>query len=207
MLLYPFKKPESPAQSSSSKQQQQPFLQNQEWAKFQKSIQVEGFQTGQITKATVLKKSKGGKQARNRKARELALEEDNNLASSDNRFPAIRYSPEETQELLQLAYDTLPKRDGKRGTRNLKRQENRWKAVRKIRATYKQNIIEAHHRRMEHRSWTRDQTKAVKEAAPEICRKDAKYQANVLKRWAATMYPAQAAHTSSSSSTQSNATE
>lgn len=137
-----------------------------------------------------MKKSKGGKQARNRKARELALmEQDDNLSSSDNRFPAIRYSPEETQELLKLAYDSLPVKTGKRGTRNQKRQDNRWKAVRQIRATYKQNIMAAHERRMEHRQWTRGQTKAVKEAAPSICTKDAAYQASILKRWAATMHP------------------
>ena len=179
--------------------QKQPFLQNQEWIKFQQSIQVDGFQTGQVTKASVLlKKSKGGKQSRNRKAKELALLQQeqefnnggsSNLASSDNRFPAIRYTPQETQELLKLAYETLPQKTGKRGTRNQKRQDQRWKDVRQIRRKYKQNIVAAHERKMEHRHWTRTQTKAVKEGAPDVCLQNLQYQASILQRWAATMYP------------------
>eukprot|EP00429_Kryptoperidinium_foliaceum_P051990 CAMPEP_0176088222 /NCGR_PEP_ID=MMETSP0120_2-20121206/44174_1 /TAXON_ID=160619 /ORGANISM="Kryptoperidinium foliaceum, Strain CCMP 1326" /LENGTH=206 /DNA_ID=CAMNT_0017422081 /DNA_START=71 /DNA_END=688 /DNA_ORIENTATION=- len=141
-----------------------PFLQNQEWVKFQQSISVDGFQTGQTLEATVLKKSKGGKQARNRKARELMMQQQQEKPS-ENRFPAIRYSPEETQDLLKLAYESLPQREGKRGTRNQKRQDRRWKLVRKIRAKYKAQIQAAHERRMEHRKWTRAQTKGVKEAA------------------------------------------
>lgn len=175
---------------------QQPFLQHQEWVKFQQSIRVDGFQTGQVTAAHIMKKSKGGKQARNRKARELELlqqldpnyQAPSSGSSSSSKFPAIRYSPEETQELLQLAFKTLPKREGKRGTRNLKRQAVRWKAVRKIRAKYKQQIQAAHERRMEHRQWKREETKAVKEGAPALCHSDAEYQAQILKRWAATMF-------------------
>jgi len=143
-----------------------------------------------------LKKSKGGKQSRNRKAKELALQQQQdqlsgaaNIATSDNRFPAIRYSPQETQELLKLAYETLPERMGKRGTRNLKRQNQRWKTVRQIRNKYKQQIIAAHERKMEHRQWTRAKTKSMKEDAPTICLKDMEYQASILKRWATTMYP------------------
>jgi hypothetical protein len=175
-------------------------LQHQEWVKFQQSIRVDGFQTGQVTAANVLKKSKGGKQARARRTRELERlqQMDPNYkgetaasasasAAGTSKFPAIRYSPEETQELLQLAFDTLPTRQGKRGTRNLKRQANRWKAVRGIRAKYKREIEAAHGRRMEKRHWKRQQTKAVKEAAPEICEVDANYQSTILKRWAATM--------------------
>jgi len=45
------------------------------------------------------------------------------ISAVAQKFPAIRYSPEETEELLQQAYAALPVRDGKRGTRNLRRQE------------------------------------------------------------------------------------
>jgi len=181
-----------PQQQQQSKGPQ-PFLQHQEWVKFQQSIRVDGFQTGQITSATTLKKNRGGKQARNRKARELALMQqgDPRFADSTDKFPAIRYSPEETEELLKLAFDTLPKKTGKRGTRNLKRQNRRWKLVREIRAKYKRQIMAAHERRMQHRKWKREQTKAMKEAAPEICNKDTEYRAQVLRRWAATMFPTQ----------------
>lgn len=173
----------------------QPFLQHQEWVKFQQSIRVEGFQTGQVMAATTLTKNRGGKQARNRKVRELALmqQADPNLADSSDKFPALRYSPEETQELLKLAFETLPQKTGKRGTRNLKRQKRRWTLVREIRAKYKRQIIAAHERRMEHRQWTRQQTKAVKEMAPQVCDKDTRYQAQILQRWAATMFTPQAA--------------
>ena len=137
----------------------------------------------------MLKKNRGGKQARTRKARELALlqQSDPKFADSTDKFPALRYSPEETQELLQLAFTTLPKRTGKRGTRNLQRQKRRWTMVREIRAKYKRQIIAAHHKRMEHRQWTRQQTKAVKEMAPQVCQTDTRYQAQILQRWAATM--------------------
>lgn len=113
--------------------------------------------------------------------------------NSSSKFPAIRYSPEETEELLKLAFETLPERAGKRGTRNLKRQGRRWKLVREIRSKYKRQIQDAHERRMEHRQWKREQTKAVKEAAPELCQEDAQYQATILRRWAATMFPTESA--------------
>jgi hypothetical protein len=207
------KENESSDDSTTTAKGPQPFLQHQEWVKFQQSIRVDGFQTGQVIAANVLKKSKGGKQARNRKAKELERlqqmdpnyqEPTSSASGSSSKFPAIRYSPTETQELLNLAFNTLPKRAGKRGTRNLKRQANRWKAVRGIRATYKRQIQAAHGRRMEHRQWSRQQTKAVKEAAPEFCETDANYQAQILKRWAATMLSSAA--TSSSGVDQATST-
>lgn len=163
------------ADNSSESTGPQPFLQHQEWVKFQQSIRVDGFQTGQTTTVSTLKKSKGGKQARKSKAKALARLQAMDpsyvapTSASDSRFPAIRYSPEETEELLQLAFKTIPTRDGKRGTRNLKRQARRWKLVRKIRSKYKYQLIQAHERLMVHRKWKRAQTKAVKEAAPEFC--------------------------------------
>ena len=127
---------------------------------------------------------------------------DEEQQDSSMKFPALRYSPEETEELLQMAYAALPERAGKRGTRNLKRQKKRWKDVRRIRYKYKQNIIAAHERRMEHRHWKREQVKAVKAEAPEIRGKDLDYRAQVLRRWAETMFhdPAMATKAESSSS-------
>jgi hypothetical protein len=162
-------------------------LQNQEWVKFQQSISVDGFQTGQVTTASVLKKSRGGKQARRRKEMEMAGLQQNEQVS-DEKFPAIRYSQEETERLLEQAYGTLPPRAGKRGTRNLKRQDRRWQLVRDIRAKYKANIIAAHERRMEKRQWKRQQVIAAKEQAPISTEQDLNYQAQVLKRWTETMY-------------------
>jgi len=172
-----------------------PFLQHEEWVRFQKSITVDGFQTGQTTTATVLKKSRGGKQARRKREKELArlgaLPEaggtGEKISAVAQKFPAIRYSPEETEELLQQAYAALPEREGKRGTRNLRRQETRWKIVRKIRSDYKVNMINAHLNRMEARKYKRDRTKHAQESAAEQRQNDADYQGMVLKRWMQTM--------------------
>jgi hypothetical protein len=182
---------------STQQQQQQPFLQHQEWVKFQQSISVSGFQTGQVTTATVLKKSRGGQQARRKREKELArlraldtslaTYEDRSSSSSSaavsTKFPAIRYSPEETEELLRQAYETLPERTGKRGNRNLRRQARRWKLVRKIRSDYKANIFRAHIRRMEHRHNKRQRVILVKEEAIVQRQNDLQYQGKVLERW------------------------
>ena len=171
------------------KEENQPFLQHQEWAKFQQSISVDGFQTGQVTTASVLKKGRGGKQARRRKELELGRTQQQDVSiNTDEKFPAIRYSQEETERLLQQAYGALPERAGKRGTRNLQRQENRWQLVRDIRAKYKAQIQAAHERRMEKRHWKRQQVIAAKEQAPTSRAQDLEYQAQVLQRWADTMY-------------------
>lgn len=185
------------AAADGSSAESQPFLQHQEWVKFQQSISVSGFQTGQVTTATVLKKSRGGKQARRKREKELArlrgldpslagaaaLEEASSSSAVANKFPAIRYSPEETEELLRQAYEALPERTGKRGTRNLRRQAERWKRVRKIRSDYKANIVQAHERRMEHRHYKRQRVVQAKDDATVQRQNDLEYQGKVLERW------------------------
>mmetsp|Transcript_132346 Transcript_132346/g.197201 ORF Transcript_132346/g.197201 Transcript_132346/m.197201 type:complete len:286 (+) Transcript_132346:111-968(+) len=172
----------------------QPFLQHQEWVKFQQSITVDGFQTGQTVTTSALKKSRGGKQSRKRREKELErLQQSSQSASAvaDLKYPAIRYSEEETEELLKLAFAAIPERAGKRGTRNLRRQSRRWFLVRKIRAKYKRHIIAAHERRMEKRHWKREKVKHMKhEVAPKALVKDVQYQQAVLTRWAETMFGA-----------------
>ncbi len=179
--------------ASDASSANQPFLQHQEWVKFQQSISVEGFQTGQTMTATVLKKSRGGKQARRKREKELALLGGGTAGrtsadASTMKFPAVRYSVEETQELLKQAYAALPERAGKRGNRNLRRQANRWKAVRDGRSQYKKNIILAHERRMEHRKYKRDRVIQAKDEAPVQREKDVAYQSHVLRMWAQRMY-------------------
>jgi hypothetical protein len=167
---------------TSEKKEEQPFLQHQEWVKFQNSISVDGFQTGQVTTAKVIKKSKGGKQTRRKRERELALEKQQDLRQE--KFPAIRYSPEETERLLAEAFSMLPERAGKRGTLNLKRQKRRWFLVRKIHAKYKGQRAVEHARMMEKRFEKRQAVLAVKEAVPETRQSDMEYQEQVLRRWA-----------------------
>eukprot|EP00533_Pseudo-nitzschia_delicatissima_P012262 CAMPEP_0197266762 /NCGR_PEP_ID=MMETSP1432-20130617/3192_1 /TAXON_ID=44447 /ORGANISM="Pseudo-nitzschia delicatissima, Strain UNC1205" /LENGTH=325 /DNA_ID=CAMNT_0042731655 /DNA_START=155 /DNA_END=1132 /DNA_ORIENTATION=+ len=181
--------------SDETKDSNNPFLQHEEWVRFQQSITVDGFQTGQTTTATVLKKSRGGKQARRKREKELArlgafaetAGPSEKISAVAQKFPAIRYSPEETEDLLQQAYAVLPARDGKRGTRNLRRQETRWKRVRKIRSDYKAHMINAHSNRMEARKYKRDRTKDALESASEQRQSDLDYQGMVLKRWMETM--------------------
>ena len=175
-------------------QSKNPFLQHQEWVRFQQSITVDGFQTGQTTTATVLKKSRGGKQARRKREKEMArlgaasmTEGGENISAVAQKFPAIRYSPEETEELLKQAYEALPPREGKRGNRNLRRQKLRWKRVRKIRSDYKAHMINAHYDRMEARKYKRDRTKEALESAPEQRQADLDYQGQVFQRWMETM--------------------
>lgn len=166
----------------------QPLLQHQEWVKFQQSIAVEGFETGQVTTAKVVKKSKGGKQIRRKKEKELAeLQAKRAERGGLGKFPAIRYSEEETQRLLAEAMSMLPKRDGKRGTLNLRRQKRRWFLVRKIRAKYKRLRIAEHENKMERRSRKVEAVKTLKAEVPDVRRRDLDYQAQVLRRWAQNM--------------------
>jgi len=227
----------TPAATTSKSAAQQPFKQHSEWVKFQQSITVSGFQTGQTTTATALKKSRGGKQARRKREQELALaarlevagetgvtaegEEDatdwggeklshvaarrkrelalaltarlgphgiegpgGKISAVATKFPALRYSIEETAALLKEAYATLPTREGKRGSRAKKRQKNRWKQVRRNHSDYKAQLIAAHHRRMEHRQYKRNRTKEMKEdIAPPARQQDLEYQKMVLTRY------------------------
>jgi hypothetical protein len=156
--------------------------------KFQQSIAVEGFETGQVTTAKVVKKSKGGKQMRRKKEKELAEWQAKRAERGGlGKFPAIRYSEEETQRLLAEAMSMLPKRDGKRGTLNLRRQKRRWFLVRKIRAKYKRLRIVEHENKMERRSRKVEAVKMLKAEVPDVRRQDLDYQAQVLRRWAQNM--------------------
>ena len=170
--------------------------QHQEWVDFQKSIAVEGFETGQTTEARKTSK-RGGRRLSKRKTKaEMELEE--RMAERQRmtdigggEYPPLRYSDEETERLLAQAYAALPKRDGKRGTRNLKRQKRRWWLVRQIRKKNKKNIIRNHERRMAERSRRIKSVKTVLADGPEIRNKDREYQWQVLQRWTATMNPEQ----------------
>jgi hypothetical protein len=164
-------------------------LQHHEWVKFQQSIAVDGFETGQTTKATLTaltgRKDRGGKQLRKRKEKELEALRSGKMTESLGRglYPAERYSDEETERLLAEAYAAVPKRAGKRGTKNLRRQRLRWFRVRKIHAKIKKYRIRAHFRRMEERSRRVKEVLAVKESAAETRARDAAYQDAVFHKW------------------------
>ena len=178
--------------AAPEKPEEEAALQHQEWVKFQQSIAVDGFDTGAtLTARTSTKKSRGGKNLR-RKSKQADLEE--KVAEKKRLtdvggglFPPMRYSDEETERLLAQAYAALPKRTGKRGTRNLKRQNYRWFLVRKIRKKYKRQMAAFQIRKMEKRSRKIRDVKQVLNEAPSVRERDRAYQAEVFRRWAANM--------------------
>jgi hypothetical protein len=162
--------------------------QHKEWVKFQQSIAVEGFETGATLELQSPQKKSGGSSSKRKKSRNKILEEKilerQRLAGAGGgEYPPLRYSEEETERLLKEAYDNLPKRAGKRGTRALKRQKRRWAMVRNIRRRYKEHLQKFYKRRMEERSRKVRQIKELKEQAPRIVQQDREYQRYVYERW------------------------
>jgi len=162
--------------------------QHQTWVDFQKSISVSGFETGQVTvaDANAGRKKRGGAQLRKKKEKErLKREEQVRMANvAGGHFPALRYSEEETVRLLMEAHAAIPKRAGKRGTLNRKRQRLRWWNKRKYDKIYKRQQINAHFARMKKRSTMRKDVLHIKATAPDILKKETEYQKSILRRWA-----------------------
>ena len=99
-------------------------------------------------------------------------------------YPTERYSEEETERLLAMAYAAIPPRAGRRGTRNLQRQKRRQFQIQKGRDKAKQQRIQAHFRKMEKRSLEHKKMRAFYlTEAPAQRAKDRKYQLKVLQRW------------------------
>lgn len=166
-------------------------LQHEEWVKFQKSIAVQGFETGQTVEVRAgNKKARGGKARRKTGKSELEerIAERQRLTDvGGGEYPPLRYSDEETERLLAEAYAAVPERGGKRGTRNLKKQKRRWHLVRTIRKKYKYHMSKAQTRKMEKRSRKIKLVKGVLQEAPGVRVTDREYQAQVFERWAANM--------------------
>jgi hypothetical protein len=164
-------------------------MQHEQWVKFQQSIAVDGFETGQTMEVrTSNKKARGGKAKRKTQKTELEeriAERARFTGVGGGEYPPLRYSDEETERLLAEAYAAVPERAGKRGTRNLKRQGVRWHLVRKIHKKYKYHMEGHQTRKMEKRSLKIKQVKGVLEASPSIRERDRAYQAQVFERWAA----------------------
>lgn len=168
-------------------------LQHQEWVKFQQSIAVKGFETGQtVTLQTGDKKKQRDSNRRRRRSRPTAAEEAfaerQRLTSfGGGLYPPLRYSDEETERLLAEAYAAIPPRAGKRGTRNLKRQNVRWHLVRKIRKKYKKHMAAFQVRKMQERSRKVAAVKQLLQDAPAAVQRDREYQAQVFQKWAENM--------------------
>ncbi len=154
--------------------------QQQDWVDVQQSLSIGTFPGKAGVSARATKKAK-------QNAVEAAAERQRLTKAGGGLYPPLRYSPEETELLLKEAYEAVPERAGKRGTRQAKRQGRRWQAVRKIRKKYKKLLVRAHYRKMEKRSLKVAQVKAVLAEAPDIVKRDREYQAEVFRRWAQTM--------------------
>jgi len=165
---------------------------NAEWVKFQQKIQVRGFDTGQQTTLSnqtpgqMGKKRRGGKTLRKRIEKQ---QKEQNIVTTENvqlgggHFPALRFSKEETARLLQEAYEGIPSRDGKRGSRNLKRQRLKARNTRKYNTIKKKEIMAVHSKKMEKRSQKVKDIRTVYEDAPSVREQDQLYQQEILERW------------------------
>ncbi len=107
-----------------------------------------------------------------------------NTQIGTGQFPSMRYSDEETERLLKEAYDNIPKRGISKKTRQIKRQRNRFRAIREARRIKKQEKIAHHFARMEKRSRKKKDVKRVIETADEIRENELMYQRKVLMKWA-----------------------
>lgn len=187
----PYKKNNALKQDTPAPDQDNANELHKDWVKLQQSIQVDGFETGQITTAhsNAGRKNRGGKVLRKKREREMELvkkTEERERMMSDlggGEYPPLRYSNEETERLLKMAYDNIPERTGKRGTRNLKRQQLRWMAVRKARKKKKKEKLMAHFRRMEKRSRIVKEVLEVKATSAALVATEKEYQTTTLRRW------------------------
>ena len=139
------------------------------------------------------RKDRGGKVLRRRREREMAKKAEEEAAAGGaaggggpgSQFPALRYSDEETERLLAEAYANLPERAGKRGTKHLKREKQRWFRARLNARKKKEERMAEHSRRMEKRSRIVKEVMAVKEGAAIVRDAEREYQEEVMKAWAA----------------------
>jgi len=171
--------------------------QHQEWVKFQQSIKIDGFETGQTTAVTTAallgRKDRGGKSLRKRRQKEQELASkvaDRERMVADlggGEFPTMQFTDVETETLLKEAYETIPARAGPRRTRHLKRERLRWEHKRENDAKAKKSKIETHFRRMEIRSRNVKAVLAVKADADEIRNQDREYQQQVLLKYSQMM--------------------
>ncbi|GFH46045.1 hypothetical protein CTEN210_02519 [Chaetoceros tenuissimus] len=135
-------------------------------------------------------KKRGGKTLRKKQAaKEISLSDQNRLldGAGPGQFPPLRFSDEETEKLLAEAYSLIPERAGKRGTRALKRQKNRFRSIRKAASIKKQEKINHHFDRMDKRSFKVESIRRMKEIAVDVRQQDQAYQMEVMKRYAALM--------------------
>ena len=155
-------------QSSSDKQ----------WSQWQQSLLKNA-------DAPIIKK-RGGKKTQRKKevAQSLSSQERLLDGAGPGQFPPLRYSDDETERLLQIAYENIPERGGKRGTRRKKRMKNKFHQIRKARSIKKAEKIAHHFDKMDKRSLQVEGIRKMKELAKEVRVDDQEYQMSILRKWA-----------------------
>lgn len=156
---------------------------NDLWAKWQQSLINSSDEAPK-------KKTRGGKTLRKRAAKDLASSavseassQERLLDAGQGQFPPLRFSDEETERLLAEAYENIPKRAGKRGTRALKRQKVRFHFLRKADKIKKKEKIQHHFAVMEKRSKKVKDIQKMKEISEVDRNADAEYQMKVLEEY------------------------
>mmetsp|Transcript_24445 Transcript_24445/g.30075 ORF Transcript_24445/g.30075 Transcript_24445/m.30075 type:complete len:253 (-) Transcript_24445:131-889(-) len=157
-----------------------------DWHKFQQTLKFDA-STFDALPSSKLKK-RGGKLLRKKKEQQLKLlnlnSNDRLLEAGSGQYPPLRYSDDETQKLLEEAYAAIPPRMGGTKTRQLKRQTNRYRSIRKARALKKEEKINHHFATMEKRSKISKEVQAVKVSAESVRNEELEYQKAVLNKWA-----------------------
>jgi hypothetical protein len=156
-----------------------------EWRKFQKTLIYDADATKDSNQTKG--KKRGGKVSRKKKEKEMKLldkQEGRMFDVGTGQFPPLRYSDEETQRLLDEAYSMIPPRGGSKKTRQLKRQKNRFKTIRRMRYIKKQEKIAHHFDRMAKRSLRTKLCQEVISGAVDVRERDSDYQKEVLRKWA-----------------------
>lgn len=183
-------KSSNPAPAAGAPQEKAVNLQHQAWVQFQKTISVDGYETGATTTYADSSgglKRRGGKSLRKKMEKMAARREGARADTADlggGHYPAMRLSDEETKELLAEAYAAIPKRDGKRGTMHLKRMKQRGWRLRQYHIIRKHERIGAHERRMAKRSRIARECREIRQVAPLVRQQEQEYQAIVFQRWA-----------------------
>lgn len=178
-LIYPLSR-----RTFSSKEGSPGSLKDEDW---QLKMSLDDIVDGEKKSATQglssnASKRRGGKVARKRE--EKLMNQEKKIQESVTQFPSLRFSDEETERLLAEAYAGIPKKTGKRGTRNLKRQKLRFFNLRKAHKKQKKYRIQAHFAKMAKRKRIAREVRVIKATADTTREADREYQLKVLKKWA-----------------------
>ena len=160
---------------------------HRQWVDFQKSIMVDGFETGQMTEVvsghTRNRHFRALRTVQRRIRARIQLRKERMGTTKTGDIPALEYSPEETERLLAEARSHFPVRTGTRGSRHRRRHLRRAWLTRKIKKKEKRWRIRAHFRRMRQRSERMANVMAIVREAPSKVRANKDYQLELFRRW------------------------